>query len=56
MTVNRQQLTVNDHQECLYTLDAHQLKTVTAKIIICRRCIADILFNPIQETEYCGIN
>ncbi|MBD2565541.1 hypothetical protein [Nostoc foliaceum] len=31
-------------------------KTVTAKIIICRRCIADILFNPIQETEYCGIN
>ncbi|WP_196510942.1 hypothetical protein [Nostoc sp. NZL] len=25
MTVNRQQSTVNDHQECLYTLDAHQL-------------------------------
>ncbi|MFS0519748.1 hypothetical protein ACEYW6_34330 [Nostoc sp. UIC 10607] len=24
MTVNRQQSTVNDHQECLYTLDAHQ--------------------------------
>ncbi|MFS0515966.1 hypothetical protein ACEYW6_14800 [Nostoc sp. UIC 10607] len=26
MTVNRQQSTVNNHQECLYTLDAHQLK------------------------------
>jgi hypothetical protein len=24
-TVNRQLSTVNDHQECLYTLDAHQL-------------------------------
>ncbi len=25
MTVNCQQSTINDYQQCLYTLDAHQL-------------------------------
>ncbi|MEH2272036.1 MAG: hypothetical protein V7K68_27045 [Nostoc sp.] len=29
---------------------------VTAKIIIRRRCIADMLLNRIQKTEYGGIN
>ncbi|MCC5643891.1 hypothetical protein LC607_13220 [Nostoc sp. CHAB 5824] len=42
MTVNSQQSTVNDHRECLYTLDAHQLTSSQ----VCCFAIAIFIFKP----------